>query len=129
MNFQKFFTILYVSIILDFLSPSWAAFYDCNSELMPLRSDAEAMQKVKEAHGKKFKFSSECLEILLKKNFFDTGEYLMNEYYPHTSIDTEIMVKNVANEIKRNQDYLLFQVKKRQANDQFETWKPVIYWA
>ena len=37
----------------------------------------------------------------------------MNEYYPKTSIDTEIIVKNVANELKRSQDYLIFQIKKR----------------
>jgi hypothetical protein len=30
------------------------------------------------------------------------GEYLMNEYYPKTSIDTEVIVRNVANDIKRN---------------------------
>ena len=55
--------------------------------------------------------------MLLKKNFFQTGEFLINEYYPKTSIDTEIIVKNVANEIKRNQNYLIFQVKKRENND------------
>lgn len=65
------------------------------------------------------KFSSQCLEIVLKKNFFKTGEFLIDEYYPKTSIDTEIIVRNVANEIKRSQDYLIFLVKKRVVNDQF----------
>jgi hypothetical protein len=50
----------------------------------------------------KFKFSSECLEILLRKNFFLASEYLLNEYYPRTSIDTEIIVKNVASELRRS---------------------------
>jgi hypothetical protein len=66
---------------------------------------------------------------VLKKNFFKTGEYLIDEYYPKTSIDTEIIVRNVANDIKRNQDYLIFQVKKRELNNSFPSVKPVIYWA
>ena len=85
-----------------------AAFYDCSSELANLRSDTDAYTKIKQAYDEKFKFSSTCLEILLRKNFFSAGEFLMNEYYPKTSIDTEIIVRNVANEIKRNQDYLVF---------------------
>lgn len=66
---------------------------------------------------------------MLKKNFFETGEYLIDEYYPHTSIDTEIIVKNVATELKRNQDFLIFQVKRRQLGDQFPRVKPIVYWA
>lgn len=54
---------------------------------------------------------------MLKKNFYKTGEYLIDEYYPKTSIDTEIIVKHVASDIKRNQDYLIFQVKRRELND------------
>lgn len=65
----------------------------------------------------------------MKKNFFKTGEYLIDEYYPSTSIDTEIIVKNVANDIRRNQDYLIFQVKRRELNDNFPQVKPVVYWA
>lgn len=92
-------------------------------------SDQQAYGMVKQALDDKFKFSSACLELLLKKNFFSTGEFLINEYYPKTSIDTEIIVKNVANELKRNQDYLIFQIKKREKNNEFPILKPVIYWA
>lgn len=78
------------------------AFYDCIKNITPLRSDKEALNLVKAAHESKLKFSSQCLEIVLKKNFFQTGEFLINDYYPKTSIDTEIIVKNVAADIKRN---------------------------
>lgn len=79
-----------------------AAFYECQKELGGLRSDTEALTKVKAAHAGKYKFSSECLEILLKKNFFLSGEYLLSEYYPKTSIDTEVILKNVASDLKRS---------------------------
>ena len=55
---------------------------------------------VEKAYEKdKMKFSSECLEILLKKNYMNASEYLMENYYPKTSIDTEIIVKSVAQDI------------------------------
>jgi hypothetical protein len=84
------------------------AFYECQKELNNLTSDSEALLKIKDAHNEKYKFSSECLEILLKKNFFLSSEYLMSEYYPKTSIDTEVILKNVANDIKRSQEHLIF---------------------
>ena len=40
--------------------------------------------------------------MLLKKNFFESSEFLINEYYPKTSIDTEVIVRNVAEDIKKN---------------------------
>jgi hypothetical protein len=73
------------------------------------------LAKIKRAHIEdKMKFSSECLEILLKKNFFVSSEYLLNDYYPKTSIDTEVIVKNVAADVKRSQDHLIFQILKRE---------------
>ena len=93
--------ILYVSAILMVTLAS-AAFYDCHGELGGLKSDIDGLDKIKIAHlTDKFKFSSECLEILLKKNFFLSSEYLLNDYYPKTSIDTEVIVRNVAAEVKR----------------------------
>ena len=83
---------------------SHAAFYDCDTELTQLTSDEKSLSKIKQAHDSKLKFSSSCLEILLKKNFFLSSEYLLDNYYKNTSIDTEVIVKNVANDIKRNQD-------------------------
>jgi len=79
-----------------------AAFYDCNAEILPLRLDQDALVKLKVAHEEKLKFPSVCLEVLLRKNFFDSANYLMSEYYPNTSIDTEVIIKNVAREIKRS---------------------------
>ncbi len=112
-------SLLYVSIAALTVGVSNCAFYDCPKELSGLRSDQDALSKVKAAHQSLFKFSSECLEVLLKKNFFLTSEYLINDYYPKTSIDTEVIVRNVAADIKRSQDYLVFQVKKRETHGQF----------
>jgi hypothetical protein len=107
-----------------------AAFYDCQGELADLRADVDGLERVKKAHLEdKMKFSSECLEILLRKNFFLSSEYLLNEYYPKTSIDTEVIVKNVAAELRRSQDHLLFQVVKREKANKFPLARPVVYWA
>jgi len=47
--------------------------------------DSTALNYVKEVHAaKEFKFSSECLEILLKKNFMLAANFLLEEYYPKT---------------------------------------------
>jgi hypothetical protein len=88
------------------------------------------LAKIKRAHIEdKMKFSSECIEILLKKNFFVSSEYLLNEYYPKTSIDTEVIVKNVAADVKRSQDHLIFQILKRERQNQFPVQRPIVYWA
>ena len=85
---------------------------------------------VKKGMNDKLKFSSACLELLLKKNFMETSEYLLNEYYPTTSIDTEIIVRSVANDIQRNQDYVIFKLKQKMMEGaQFPTLQPVIYFA
>ena len=68
---------------------------------------------VMQAHADNLKFSSECLTLLLKGNYMRGSEYLLNEYYPHTSIDTEIIVRTVANEVQRQQDFVIFQLKQR----------------
>lgn len=59
-------------IVLLLLNTSLAqTFYDCDSNLSELNSDDEALKLIKEAHiNKNSKFSSKCLELLLKKNFF-----------------------------------------------------------
>lgn len=38
----------------------------------------------------------------------------MDNYYQNTSIDTEVIIKSVAAEVKRNQDYIIYKVIKRQ---------------
>ena len=73
-----------------------------------IETDYEALVAVMQAHADGFKFSSECLELMLKANYMNASEYLLNEYYPTTSIDTEIIVRSVANDIQRNQDYIIF---------------------
>ena len=86
---------------------------------------------VMQAHADGFKFSSQCLEILLKKNLIRSSQYLLNEYYPQTKIDTEIIVRSVANDIQKSQDYVIFKLKQRMLGEgkQFNTSLPVVYWA
>ena len=79
-----------------------AAFYDCASHLSSLHKDEDALSLIKKAQAEKYKFSSECLEFILKSNFFETADYLMSDYYPKTSIDTELIVRNVAKEIRHS---------------------------
>ena len=43
-------SLLYVSIVAVFVGLSKSAFYDCPKELNALRSDSEALSKVKAAH-------------------------------------------------------------------------------
>ena len=57
---------------------------------------------LKDAHLEKNKFGSECLELLLKNNFMESSKFLMDEYYPSTNIDTEIIVKSVAKEVQKS---------------------------
>lgn len=117
----------YVSLML-LLGLTQAAFYDCSGLLV--KSDIESLALVKKAHTiDRLKFSSECLEVLLMKNFFLSSEYLLDEYYPKTSIDTEVIVRNVANDIKRSQDHIVFQIRKRETQSQFPLVRPVVYWA
>ena len=105
---KKINYVFSIAILALLSSPSKAAFYDCLSNLSTLKSDVDSLAKIRVAHSQKFKFSSECLEIVMRKNFFTSSEYLISEYYPKTTIDTELIVKNIGNEVKRNQDYLMF---------------------
>ena len=59
------------------------------------------------------------------------SEYLLNEYYPDTNIDTEIIVRSVANDVQRQQDYAIFKLKKRmlKPKENFKVSYPIIYWA
>jgi len=62
--------------------------------------EASAIKYIKEINdSNEFKFSSHCLEILLKKNFMQAADYLLEEYYPKTSIDTEVIVRSVVSDI------------------------------
>lgn len=54
---------------------------------------------------------------------------MINDYYPKTSIDTELIVRNVASDLRRSQDYLVFQVRKRETQGTFPVTRPVVYWA
>ncbi len=96
---------------------------------MPLKKDEAALAFLKVAHAEKLKFPSACLEILLRKNFFLSAEFLLAEYYPHTTMDTEVIIKNVAREVQRQQGYMIFLTKKKETGDKFEQRKPVLYWA
>ena len=99
-------------------------FFDCQAELQPLLSDQAALDKVKQVHVEgKQRFSSECLEILMKKNFLGASNYLIDSYYPSTRIDTDIIVKKVEADITRQQNKLLFTLLENANKDKF--WPPV----
>lgn len=80
---------------------SASKFFNCNQEIEKVKSEYESLYMVMQAHADGFMFSSECLELLLKRNFMNASDYLLNEYYPSTKIDTEIIVRKVANDIQR----------------------------
>ena len=44
-----------------------------------------------------------------------TADYLLKEYYPNTQIDTEIIVKSVAADVKKQQNYILYRLLKLEA--------------
>ena len=78
-----------------FVSASPSKFFECEKIIKEIASDDQAKHIIRSAHHEKFKFSSKCLEMILKKNFLDTGDFLLNEYYPKTNIDTEIIVRKI----------------------------------
>jgi len=69
---------------------------------------------------------------LLKKNFSEAASYLLEEYYPKTQIDTEIIVRSVADDVKRQQNYVLFRLlrqredKKRESDASVPAWPPLV---
>ena len=75
---------------------------DCKKELNHLASDTESLAIIKKAHKEdKMKFPSSCLDTVLRKNFSQSADYLLAEYYPSTNIDTEVIVKKVAEDTIR----------------------------
>ena len=54
----------------------------------------------------------------MKKNFIQSADYLLDHYYPNTQIDTEIIVRSVANDVKRQQNYVLYRLLKSRADKQ-----------
>ena len=59
------------------------------------------------------KLSSSCLEYALKRNLLETAEYMIKEYYPTTAIDTEVIIRQVIDEVDRGHNYLLYQALKK----------------
>ena len=55
---------------------------------------------------------------------------MLEEYYPSTQIDTEIIVRTVADDVRRNQNYVLFRLlrlredKKRDVDSTVPAWPP-----
>lgn len=93
----------------------------------------EALNMVKQSRreNKHLKFSSECLEILLKRNYIETAENLLETYYQGTNIDTDIIVKSVAQEVQHLQDYAVFQIRQKMLPEgqDFPTISAIVYYA
>ena len=67
------------------LASALPAFAECDKVLDPITADSEALALIKGMHeSKEYKFSSQCLEIVLRKNFIETADYMLTEYYPNT---------------------------------------------
>jgi hypothetical protein len=108
-------SILAITYVLTFLTlGSNAAFFNCQEKLASVKVDSEALSIITKAFTNKFKFASECLELIIQRNFYETGEFLINDYYTKTAIDTELIVKKAIQDVKRNQGALVFKIKKRQ---------------
>jgi len=106
---------------------------NCIEVFKDLKSDQEVLALIVHAREEQnLKFSSECLELLFKRNYLDASEYLLENYYNGTSIDTEIILKSAANYIQRKQDQVIFQLKERilkAKGEQFPNARPILYWA
>ena len=88
-------------VLLLSLGSAQKPFLDCKGTLGSVVSDTKALDYVKEVHeAKQFKFPSECLTILLQKNFEASANYLLEEYYSKTQIDTEVIVRAVSSDVK-----------------------------
>ena len=76
------------------------------------------------------KLSSACLEYCLQTNLPLTSTYLIQDYYPRTSIDTEFIVKNAIVEVKKKQRKLLYSALKKSRGHTWENMQaPLIYQA
>ena len=92
--------ILALTVLLS-LASAQKPFLDCKGTLGNVVSDTTALNYVKEVHeAKQFKFPSECLTILLQKNFEASANFLLEEYYSKTQIDTEVIVRAVSSDVR-----------------------------
>ena len=67
------------------------------------------------------------------KNFSLSTGYLIDEVYPKTRVDAEIIVNKVENDIIRKQNYILYQLlenlEKSKGTECPPVVEPVIYYA
>lgn len=107
---------LLAGVLLAQSTEALAPFAECDKVLDSVSLDNDALNLLKTMNDEKtHRFSSQCLEIVLKKNFMDTANYLLTDYYPSTQIDTEIIVKSVAADIAKQQNYILYRLLKLEA--------------
>lgn len=86
-------------IFLALISGALAApFYDCAAATTEMTDSV--LKAYLEANS--FKFSSECLDTLLRRQYFVTAEFLLDSYYPNTQIDTEVTIQGVIKDAKRD---------------------------
>ena len=71
------------------------------------------------------------MEILLHKNFLNAANYLIDEYYPQTRIDTDIIVKKVDADIRRQQNKLIYSLLENlnKGSNWPPTAEPIVYYA
>lgn len=118
-------------MLLGSLAYAQQSFYDCKNELGSLLSDEASLEKIKKVHSAaSHRFDSECLEMLLQKGFMLSSNYLIDEYYPSTMIDTEVIVNKVQENIRRSHNKLLYHLlEQTHGSDWPPVREPVLYYA
>ena len=106
-----------------------ASFFDCQASLVSAATDEAAFDLVSAAMAQDFKFSSACLEFLLRRNFIKTSKMLIVQYYhPQTQIDTSVLVNQAIRETEKRQNALLYEAIKRSRGHLWETqMAPIVF--
>ena len=60
------------------------------------------------------------------KNFSLSTGYLIDEVYPKTRVDADIIVNKVENDIIRKQNYILYQLLENLEKSKGTEWPPVV---
>ena len=93
-------------------------------------SDQEALSLVKQVHSDgKYRFASECLEILLRKHFLESSNYLIDSYYTGTMIDTEVIVRKVESDIEKQQNKIIYSLLETTNKNWPPVAEPITYYA
>ena len=115
---------LILTALVSNLAQAAMQFFDCETALDHVDKDEDALPKLQRAIAAGGKLSSACLTYLLERNFLQTSQHLIEEYYPSTTIDTELLVKSAMREVEKKQNQVLFDALKRSRGNSWHREKP-----